>query len=483
MAAAAALGTLIVVAGVIWFSNRSQGAALDSLAVLPFENAGGDQSMEYMSDGITESIINSLTKIPDLRVVPRSTAFHFKGTDPQEAGTKLKVHAVLAGRITRQGDDLIVQVDLVDVEKQSQLWGQQYRRSTKELLALQEEITNETSDRLRLGLSGDVKKNVSKRYTDNADAYRLYLQGRYFWNKRRAVEILKAIDCFNQAIALDPSYALAYVGLADCYAIEEQYVGTPLKETNPKVIAAASHALEIDNTLAEAHTAIAFADEGSWNWEGSEKEYKTAIALDPNYPTTYHWYSILLHTLGRHEEARRAIKKAQDLDPLSPVIGLNVAIADEFDKKYEDALREMNAVVAIDSSFSPAYYRQSIPLVKLGRLQEAIAACERGVKASARSSESMSFLGYCSALQGKRDAANEIIRELEQRHAARTCTGYNIAMVYVGLRDDNNVFKWLNIDLQNHAGSLIWLPQEEIWEPYMSDPRFVDILKAIGLVQ
>ncbi len=439
--------------------------------------------MEYMSDGITESIINSLTKIPNLRVVPRSTAFHFKGADPQEAGTKLKVHAVLAGRITRQGDDLIVQVDLVDVEKQSQLWGQQYRRSTKDLLALQEEITNETSDRLRLGLSGDVKKNVSKRYTDNADAYRLYLQGRYYWNKRRAVEILKAIDCFNQAIAIDPSYALAYVGLADCYAIEEQYVGTPLRETNPKVIAAASRALEIDNTLAEAHTAIAFADEGNWNWEGSEKEYKTSLALNPNYPTTYHWYSILLHTLGRHEEARRAIKKAQDLDPLSPVIGLNVAIADEFDKKYEDALREMNEVIAIDSSFSPAYYRQSIPLVKLGRLQDAVAVCEKGVKASARSSESLSFLGYCSALLGKRDVANGIARELEQRYAARGCTGYNIALVYAGLHDDTNVFKWLDVDFQNHAGSLIWLPQDEVWDAYRSDPRFVDLMKKVGLAK
>ncbi|HCV42181.1 MAG TPA: hypothetical protein DGH68_01760 [Bacteroidetes bacterium] len=481
--AVAATLALLVVVSVTWFLLRGQGEALDSLAVLPFENAGGDQSMEYLSDGITESIINSLTKIPDLRVVPRSTAFRFKGTDPQETGMKLKVHAVLAGRITRQGDDLSVQVDLVDVEKQSQLWGQQYHRNSKELLALQDEITNEVSNRLRLGLSGEVKKTLAKRYTENPEAYKLYLQGRYYWNKRRAAEILKAIECFNQALALDASYALAYVGLADCYALLEQYAGMPGKETYPKAVAAASRALEIDNSLAEAHATLGFANYAMWNWDRAEQEFKTSFSLNPNYPTAYHWYCILLHSLGRHEEAFRAIKRAQELDPLSPVIGLNVAIAYYFEGKYEGALREMDAVLGIDSSFSPAYYRKAQSYIRLGKLQEAYASSTKGVEVSGHSPEAVSFLGYCSGLLGRRDEAVKIVKELEQRYTTRTCPGYYIARVYAGLGDDKDVFKWLNADLQNHSGSLIWLTQDGEWDPYRSDPRFVDLLKKIGLMK
>jgi TolB-like protein len=454
---------------------------LDSLAVLPFENAGGDQSMEYLSDGITESIINSLTKVPDLRVIPRSTAFRFKGTDPQEAGTKLKVHAVLTGRITRQGDDLNVQVDLVDVEKQSQLWGQQYRRSTKELLALQDEITSEVSNRLRLGLSGEVKKNVTKRYTDNPEAYKLYLQGRYYWNKRRALEIQKAIECFNQALALDASYALAYVGLADCYVIQEQYAGLPGKEVYPKAVAAASRALEIDNSLAEAHTTLAVASLAMWNWKKGEEEFKISLSLNPQYPTTYHWYSLMLHTLGRHEEAFTQIKRAQELDPLSSVIGLNVALAYEIQGNYQKTLDESNAILAMDSTFGVAYYRKVNPFIRLGKLNEAYTAALKGVELSKRSAESLSFLGYCLASMGKKDEALRVVKELEERYISRTSPGYFIARVYGGLGNSDSVYAWLNKDFENHSGSVIWLSYDPQWESYRSDPRFVDILKKIGL--
>jgi len=481
--AIAAFVALCVGSAAFWLWNRDRGDALDSLAVLPFENAGGDQNTEYLSDGITESIINSLTKIPALRVVPRSTVFRFKGADPQEAGLKLKVHAVLAGRITRQGDDLSVQVDLVDVEKQSQLWGQQYRRSGKDLLALQDEITNEVSNRLRLGVSGEVKKDVAKRYTDNLDAYKFYLQGRYYWNKRRALEIQKAIECFNQAIDLDPAYALAYVGLADCYAVLEQYAGIPGKETFPKAIAAASRALEIDNSLAEAHTTLAFANAGMWNWAKAEQEFKLSISLNPNYPTTYHWYYILLRTLGRNEEALKAIKRAQALDPLSPIIGLNVAMASFAQGKYEEAIQEMDAVLAIDSSFSSAYYQKALVFSILGKRQEAYAMALRGVAVSGRSSEALSFLGYTAGLMGKREEALSVEKELEQRHSNRTSPGFYIARVCVSLGDDNGVYKWLNADLDDHSGSLIWLSQDKEFDAYRSDKRFVDLLTRIGLTK
>jgi tetratricopeptide (TPR) repeat protein len=326
-----------------------------------------------------------------------------------------------------------------------------------------------------------MKKSVAKRYTENPEAYKLYLQGRYYWNKRRALEIQKAIECFNQALALDPTYALAYVGLADCYVLLEQYAGMPGRETYPKAVAAASRALEIDNTLAEAHATLGFANYAMWSWDKAEQEFKTSFSLNPNYPTAYHWYCILLHTLGRHEEAFKAIKRAQELDPLSPVIGLNVAIAYYFERNYERALREMDAVLAIDSSFSPAYYRKVQPYTKLRKLQEAYDAASKGVEVSNRSAEAISFLGYSAGLLGKRDEALNIGKELEQRYASRTCPGYYIARVYAGLGDDKDIFKWLDADVENHSGTMIWLTQDPEWDPYRSDPRFVDLLEKVGL--
>ncbi|MFN0159257.1 MAG: protein kinase domain-containing protein [Bacteroidota bacterium] len=479
LAAAAIL--LIAFAAYMFFLPRTE--TIDSLAVLPFVNVGGDPNTEYLSDGMTESIINSLTRIPGLRVIPRSTVFRFKGkdNDPQEIGTQLNVRAVLMGRIVQRDDNLNLQLDLIDVDRQSQVYGNQYQHRASEILAMQEEIVSDLLNQLGVTLSKQSQQTVTKRYTDNVDAYKLYLQGRYYWNKRRALEIQKAIECFNQALALDASYALAYVGLADCYALLEQYAGMPGKETYPKAVAAATRALEIDNTLAEAHTTLAFASFAMWNWDKGEEEFKLSISLNPNYPTTYHWYSILLQSLSRHEEALRTIKRAQELDPLSPVIGINVGLAYYMEGQYERALQEMDAVLAIDSLFGPAYSRKSQVNAKLGRLNEAFAMASKAVEVSGRSSEAVSFLGYCYGLLGKRDEALKIAKELEERYAIKTSTGYYVARVYVGLDDRESIFKWLNLDMENHAGTMIWLNQDRELEPYRSDPRFIDILEKIGM--
>jgi TolB-like protein/Flp pilus assembly protein TadD len=475
----------VLIAGItayyLFFLNHTK--PIDSLAVLPFVNVSAEPNTEYLSDGITESIINSLTRIPSLRVVPRSTVFRFKGkdVDPQDVGAKLKVRAVLTGRIVQHGDDLNVQLDLIDIDRQSQIYGNQYHHKASDIISMQEEIVGDVLKPLGVTLSGEERKTLNKRYTENVEAYKFYLQGRFYWNKRKASEIQKAIGFFNQAIALDPTYALAYVGLADCYAIQEQYAGLPGKETYPKAVSAATRALELDNTLAEAHTTLAFASYAMWNWDKAEQEFKTAFSLNPNYPTAYHWYSIMLHGLGRHEEASRAIKRAQELDPLSPVIGINVAIAHAFEGNYEKAIDGMDAVVAIDSMFSPAYYRKTQPYVKLGKMQEAFAAASKGVEISGRSAEALSLLGYCLGLMGRREEALKVVKELEQRYAAQTTPGYNIARVYAGLGERNGVFKWLEADLDNHSGSLIWLTQDSEWETYKSDPRFSDLLNKIGL--
>ncbi len=474
---------LIAVATVYYFFFLNHAKPIDSLAVLPFVNVGADPNTEYLSDGITESIINSLTRIPGLRVIPRSTVFRFKGKDidPQDVGAKLKVRAVLTGRIVQRGDELNVQLDLIDIDRQSQIYGNQYHHTAADIISMQEEIVGDVLKPLGVTLSGEERKTVNKRYTENVEAYKFYLQGRFYWNKRKASEIQKAIGFFNQAIALDPAYALAYVGLADCYAIQEQYAGLPGKETYPKAVAAATRALELDNTLAEAHTTLAFASYAMWHWDKAEQEFKTAFSLNPNYPTAYHWYSILLHALGRHEEASRAIKRAQELDPLSPVIGINVAIAYAFEGNFEKAIEGMDAVVAIDSTFSPAYYRKTQPYVKLGKMQEAFAAASKGVEISGRSAEALSILGYCLGLMGRREEALKIVKELEQRYATQTTSGYYIARVYAGLGEKNRMFKWLEADLENHSGSLIWLTQDSEWDSFRPDPRFSDLLNKIGI--
>ncbi len=480
--AGAAVAVVVLVASALWFLTRGHAEALDSLAVLPFENATNDQGMDYLSDGITETIINSLTKIPDLRVIPRSTVFRFKGADPQEAGTKLKVNAVLTGRITRQGNALTVQVDLVDVEKQSQLWGQQYREGINDLLSLQDAITNDVSNRLRTGLSTDIKNSVTKRFTNNPEAYRLYLLGKFYWNKRREKEIQKAVDCFNQAIGLDPSFALAWVGLADCYAIMEQYAGVPGSECFPKAVAAATRALEIDNSLAEAHTSLGLLNADLWKWDQSEREFKTSLALNPNYATTYHWYSILLHALRRNKEAFAAITRAQELDPLSPIIGLNVALAYLSEGDYERTIKGLDAVIALDSSFSLAYYWKAIPYIKLGNVDEAYRMAKRSVEISGRSPEALSYFGYCAALSGRQEDAQAIAQELEARYAARTGTAYDIARVYAGLREDKSMFHWLARAVEDRSGQLVFLASQDLeWDPFRSDPRFVDILRQMGL--
>jgi serine/threonine-protein kinase len=478
-----AIVVAVLLAGTAFLLLRNTEEALDSLAVLPFENAGNDQSMEYMSDGVTETIINSLTKIPDLRVVPRSTVFRFKGKniDPMEAGSQLKVRAILTGRIIRQGHDLSIQVDLVDVHKQSQLWGEQYRGNANDVLQLQDQITAEVSNRLRRGLSGDVRKNVTKRYTDNPEAYKLYLQGRFHWNKRKASDIDKALDLFTQAITLDPNYSLAYVGLADCYVLQEQYAGIPGSEVYPKAVIAAKRALEIDNSLAEAHSTLGLIYSGTWQWDDAEREYKTSLSLNTNYPTAYHWYSIMLFMTARNDEGMRMIKRAQELDPLSQIIGLNVGLAFLKVGKPQEAIREMDAVLALDSTFGIAHYRKVMPYLQLGRAEEARKAALEGVEVSGRSAESLSFLGYVLGRMGKQGEALSLASELEKRFAGRTSSGYYVARIYAGIGDMDSAFKWLRVDLKDHPGSIIWLADDIEWEPYRNDPRYIDLLKKIGL--
>ncbi len=322
---------------------------IDSLAVLPLINASRDPNLEYLSDGITESIINSLSQLPKLRVVPRSTVFRYKGksVDPQEAGFELGVRAVFTGRIMQVRNAIVLKAELIDVANQSQLWGEQYRHQNKDLFALETEISEDLSEKLRLRLTGEEKKKLVKRYTENTEAYHLYLKGRYFTNKRTTEWIKKGIEHFQQAIDLDPNYALAYAGLADAYSfLASSTGGHPPRETYPKAEAAALQALELDDMLGEAHSTLGFCRLlFDWDFAAAEREYKRAIELSPNYANAHDGYSFYLKATGQHEAAIQSCKRAQELDPLSMFATLSLGWAYYFARDYERALMQARKVL------------------------------------------------------------------------------------------------------------------------------------------
>jgi eukaryotic-like serine/threonine-protein kinase len=477
--------SLAAVASVLFyfFSGRQQ--AITSLAVLPFENIGASADQEYLSDGVTESIINNLTKISSLRVVPRSTVFRFKGKemDIQDIGTKLNVGAVLSGRITHRGDVLEVQVDLVDIKRESQLWGNHYESSMTNLLSLQTQITNDVSSKLGIGLSTETREKIAKHSTDNTQAYQLYLQGRYYWNRRTAVALERAIDYFKQAIAVDSTYALAYSGLADAYIIQTQYSGISTRIAVPMAQKSARRALELDNSLAEAHTTLAFTYYSQWNYDEAEREFKQSLALNPRYATTYHWYNVMLARMGRLDEASAMIQKAHDLDPLSPIIALNVGAIALYRKQYDDALRYFNKSIELDPSFAPGYEFSGFVNEQLKKYPEAQALLEKAVELSGRSSECISSLGWFYGKRGMRAEALKLVKENEQRYRAGTGAAYNTARIYAGLGDKEKVLELLEQDVRDQSTWNGMLLVDNVWENVRTDPRFIALMKKVGLVK
>jgi serine/threonine-protein kinase len=475
---------VVVLAGFLSYLLFRPPSSFDSLAVLPFVNSGGDPATEYLSDGMTESIINSLTRIPQLRVVPRSTVFRFKGkdSDPQEVGTSLNVSAVLTGRVLQHGDELNIQLDLIDVRNQAQVWGKQYRSGLNEVITLQNEIVTDVSEMLRLSLSGETREDLAKAATDNPDAYKLYLQGRYFWQKRKAVEIRKATDFFNQAIALDPGFALAYAGLADCYVLMEQYAGRPWREFAPLAEKAARTALELDGSLGEALTTLAFVRARSWDWSGAERDFRTAITLSPNYPTLYHWYGLLLADQNRMDEYFAAIEKALSLDPLSPVILINMGMAYDRSKDDEEtATMYFEKALELDAGFAPAYRQLGRMQVHRGRLDQGLTNLQKSVDLSSRASEDLSSVGHCLGLMGRTEEAVMLLDELRDRYVRKETPAYNVARIYAGLKESTKVFEWLQRDYEDRTGFITWVGYDFEWEEYHSDPRYQTLLKNIGL--
>jgi TolB-like protein/Tfp pilus assembly protein PilF len=467
-----------------FYLSRKNSAAINSIAVLPFQNKSGDPNAEYLSDGIAESLINSLTQLQQLRVVARTTAFRYKGkdVDPQRVGRDLNVRAVLSGRVQQMGDTLNIQVDLVDVTTGAQLWGEEYNRKAADVLAVKQDIAREVTDKLRLRLSGEEQRQLAKRDTTNPEAYQFYLKGRYYWNKRTGENLRKAIEQFQRAVDLDPNYALGYVGLADSYLLLEDYAGAPAHEILPKARAAVERALQIDDSLAEAHTSIASLYARQWRWTEAEEEFKRAITLNPNYPTAHHWFSAYyLRPRGQLDDALREAKRAQELDPLSLVISTHVASIYIQKNDIGSGIEESQKTVELDPRFANAHDNLGWAFLKQHRYEEAIAEFQKALELSGRQSNYLCDLGYIYGLTGKRGEALQILKELEERYARREAGGIDVAAVCAGLGDKDQVFHWLEKDFERHSGLL---PDFASWfnfDDLHSDPRYADLLRRMGL--
>ena len=480
-----ALPVLMVAVGLSYlFYFARPATAINSIAVLPLTNTTDDPNIEYLSDGISEALINSLTQLQQLRVIARATAFRYKGkeVDPQVVGRDLNVRAVLMGRVRQTGDTLNIQVDLVDATTGAQLWGKEYEPKVSDVLSVKQSIAREVTEKLRLRLSDAEQQQLVRHDTTNAEAYQFYLRGRYLWNKRTAGGIESAIEQFQQAIDRDPNYALGYVGLVDCYGLLEEYAGVPGSETLPKARAAADRALKIDDSLSEAHTSSGVIFFQMWRWAEVEREYKRAISLNPNYPTAHHWLSIYFRARGQLDDSLREIKRAQELDPLSAVISQNVAEVYLLKNDLNSAIAQCQKIIELDPNFPGAHDELGFAYLKQRRYEEAIAEFQKTVELSGRASRYQGDLGYCYAVTGRRAQALAIVKELEEKYARREAIGQYLACVYAGLGDKDQVFTWLERDFERRSG--IRLPFIKWWftfDDLRGDPRYVDLLRRMGL--
>jgi TolB-like protein/Tfp pilus assembly protein PilF len=480
----AAVAAAVLLTALLVYLYLGRGQAIDSLAVLPMVNASADTSIEYLTDGITESLINSLSQLPKLRVMSRSSVFRYKGrdTDPKVVGRELRVRAVLMSRLVERGENLSISAELVDARDNTHIWGEQYNRKLADLQAVQEDIGREITDKLRLKLSGEQKKSFAKRQTQNSEAYQDYLKGRFYWNKRSAAGIKIAIEHFNTAIAKDPTFALAYAGLADSYAVLSTFAAVPPRECFPKARAAALKALEIDDNLGEAHAVLGEVKVlYDFDWAAAESEFKRAIELNPGYATAHQWYALYLARTGRFEEAIGEIKKAQQLDPLSLIVNSLVGSVFRFSRRYDEAIEQLRQTLAMDPSFGPAHINLGQIYVRKRMYSEAIAEFRAGLKFAGEDPRFITGLGCAYALSGNQVEARKILAELLARSKRGYFPAHAIATVYIALGDKDRAFEWLGKAVEERGEYVVWLKVEPGYDPLRSDPRFADLLRRLNL--
>jgi TolB-like protein/Flp pilus assembly protein TadD/tRNA A-37 threonylcarbamoyl transferase component Bud32 len=476
---------LIALAAIVIFLMAGGGKAIDSVAIMPFTNVGADPNTEYLSDGITESLISNLSRLANLKVMSHSSVFRYKGReiDPQAVGRDLKVRAVLTGRVVQRGDGLSISLELVDAQDNRQLWGEQYNRRLADVLQLQTEISREVSEKLRLKLTGEDQKRLAKPYTENTEAYQFYLKGRFYWSKFSEEGLKKAIEYFNQAIEADPNYALAYTGLANAYNVQGATGIAPPRDVWPKAKSALEKALAIDDTLAAAHSAsggmkLLF----DWDWPGAERELTRAIQLNPNLADAHNLYGYYFQVIGRLDEATSEIKRAQELEPLSTEIGVDLASAYYYMRHYDAAIEQYRKTSELDPSLSPPpLFLLGQAIERKGMYDQAIAECQKALRIHAHDPAIVSVLGYVYAVSGRKSEAQKLLNELMDSWKQRYFSPIDVALVYTGLGDKDQAFAWLDRAYEARDGQLIWINVEPELDSLRSDARFTDLLRRIGI--
>jgi serine/threonine protein kinase/Tfp pilus assembly protein PilF len=460
--------------------------AVDSLAILPLANASGDPDTEYLSDGITESIINNLSQLPKLRVMARSTVFRYKGkeVDPQQIGRELGVRAIVTGRVLQRSEMLIIKAEMVDTEDGSHLWGEHYNRKLSDIFTVEEEISSVISEKLRLKLNGAQKKQLTKRYTENTEAYQLYLKGRYYWNKRTIEGLKKGIEYFLQAIESDPNYALAYAGLADSYNILASYSALSSTDAFPRAKAAAMKALELDDKLAEAYASLAFVKFGyDWDWAGAERAFKRALELNPGYAPAHQWYALYLAAMNRMDEAVAGINRAQEIDPLSLPINTNAGFIFYLARRFDEAIEMFEKTLELDPDFTLAHRRLGQAYEQKLMYAEARREFEKCVALSGSDTETMAALGHIYAVAGETEQARQIINEMLALSKERYIPSYLIAIIWMGLGDRDAAFQWLEKAYEERYGFLAYLDVGPLFDSIRSDPRYTELLRRVGLTK
>lgn len=458
-----------------------------SLAVLPLHNTPANPEMEYFSDGVTESIIQTLSRLPELQVMAWSTVSRYKDqhVDPREVGRNLGVRAVLTGRLVQLGENLVLKTELVNAADGTHLWGESCSCKPSDIFQVQSEICNEISEKLLLRLTTEERYQLQKRQTDNVEAYHAYLKGRYFWNKRTDESLRQALEYFKEAIDRDPCYARAYVGLADCYGVLGSFgIATMApSEAFPRAREAAIKALEIDETLAEAHASLGYTLANHyWDWPAAEREFKRTFELKPDYATGHHWYGfVYLVAMGRVEEAVNEARRAQEIDPLSLPISANVGFLLYLARKNDQAIAQFLKTLEMDQSFGYTIWELGLAFEQKGDYEEAIAQLQKAISLSGRCTLATALLGHVYAVSGKKKEALEVIDSLNALAGQKYVSPYRVAAIYAALGDTDLAFEWLEKAFEERDSWMIWLNADPVMEILQPHERFADLLKRIGL--
>ena len=473
--------------GAFFLSGGSSSKQIQSIAVMPFINASGNPEFEYLSDGMTETLINSLSELPQLSVKARNLVFRYKGkdVDAKQVAGDLDVQAVLNGRLIRRGENIALSLDLVDAKTGNQIWGENYERKFADILTLEKEIARDVSNKLKTKLSGADEKTLAKNYTVDPEAYQLYLQGRFQWNKRTGEAVRKASDYFQAAIDKDPNYALAYVGLADSHIVGE---GFTAHEANPKAKAAALKALTLDPSLGEAHAVLGnVAMYYEWDWATAEREYKRAIELNPNYPTAHHWYGESLSAVGRFDESFAEFSRALALDPVSLPISSDLGLAYAHAGRYDEAIAHLKKIAEVDPTFVRTHFYLSSVYEGKEMFSDAIEARKRGLLLAGRDPEKVS-----NAMKRQSDALAragakgywQVALELTVAASDRNDEPpdpVEVAFLHAKLGERDKVFEWLEKGFRDRLSAMVFLKVDPSWNDVRSDPRFVDLMRRVGL--